>query len=308
MKKLFLTAAAVAAVAVCATRAQSTIQAMACTDLVLNGTAATGSGTISYQWYSGPTVAACTTAIAGCATQSCTIPATNAINTVVYKRTVVSSECPTETKETTTLTVQYQGLRLGAVCWAPVNVGTTGAWAQNVDDYGAFFQFNRSAPWSATDPATGVPILGWPVPYENTPLWDEAANPVCPTGWRMPNNEEFQSLHNASTAGSASEAGTWVAGGAKGNAVVGKFYGSKHATCSLAAGGSTDSCIFLPASGHRISTLGSLNAQGTYGYYWSAEQNGSTNGYNLFFSGTSSTPANFLNKSNGYNVRCVKTM
>jgi hypothetical protein len=111
MKKLLLTAAAVAAVAVCAP-AQTVLKPMACTDFVLSATAAEGTGTLSYQWYSGPTAEACTTAIAGCATQNCTIPAANAINTVVYKRTVVSSECPTEVKQTT-VTVQYQGLKLG---------------------------------------------------------------------------------------------------------------------------------------------------------------------------------------------------
>jgi uncharacterized protein (TIGR02145 family) len=305
MKKLFLTAAAVAAVAVCAT-AQTTIKAMACTDLALSGTAATGTGTMSYQWYSGATAAACTTAVAGCATQNCTIPAANAINTVVYKRVVVSSNCPADIKETTTITVQYQGLKLGTVCWAPVNVGNTGRWSEKPDDYGGFFQFNRKQAWHPTEPAAGIAIPGWITSINEDSDWNETTNAVCPTGWRLPTNTESQDLHDASTTGSTSTAGTWAGITDKGNAVTGRFYGPNHLTCSLPD--NMEGCIFLPASGNRNGTTGALNNQGTYGGYWSSVQSSTTNGYYLNINSTSSNPANNFNKANGFSVRCVKSM
>jgi uncharacterized protein (TIGR02145 family) len=303
-RKLILTAAAVAAVSVCAT-AQTTVRAIACEDFALTVTEATGTGTLSYQWYKGATAAACTTAIAGCATQNCTIPAADAISTVVYKRTVVSSECPTEVKETT-LTVQYQGIKVGTVCWAPVNVGNTGKWDENPDSYGGFFQFNRTQAWHPTDPTNSVTIPSWITPINESMNWNETTNAVCPTGWRLPTQVELQALHNASTTGSTSVAGTWVATNAKGNAVAGKFYGSNHLTCSLP--NNMNGCIFLPASGYRSNSTGALSGQGGYGYYWSSVQNSTVNGHDLYFISSNSAPAGYNNKAYGCSVRCVKTM
>jgi uncharacterized protein (TIGR02145 family) len=284
---------------------------MACTDLVLTGTAATGSGTMHYQWVEGTTVANCSIPIAGCATQNCTIPAANAVGVKVYKRVVVSDECITDIKESAPITVQYQGLKLGTVCWAPANVGNTGKWAQTPDTYGSMFQFNINRAWHPTTPATGVAIISWFPSNEQNTNWNESTNAVCPNGWRLPTAAEFLALHDASTIGSASGAGTSVAKNAKGNTLAaGKFYGPKHATCSLASGGSMDGCIFLPFVGSRSSTNGALSNQGANGYYWSSTQNirNSTEGFCIDFSGLGSAPATVYSKSFAFPVRCVKSM
>jgi uncharacterized protein (TIGR02145 family) len=305
MKKLLLTAAAVAAVALCAT-AQTTIKAMACEDIVLTATPATGTGTMTYSWYSGPTAAACTTAVAGCGnSETCAIPAANAINTVVYKRTVVSSECPAEVQQIT-ITVQYQGLKLGTLCWAPVNVGNTGSWTEKPDSPGGHFQFNRNKAWHASNPGTGVAVPGWSSSANGSTNWDEATNPVCPTGWRLPTNTEYRALHNASTTGSTSVAGTWAAANAKGNAVAGKFYGSNHTTCSLPD--NMNGCVFLPAPGIRSNSTGALSGQGGNGNYWSSVQSDATNGYRIYFNSTNSNAGSNNHKAYGYSVRCVKSV
>jgi uncharacterized protein (TIGR02145 family) len=253
------------------------------------------------------TAAACTTAVAGCNTQNCTIPAADAINTVVYKRVVVSADCPTDGKETTTLTVQYQGLKVGTVCWAPVNVGNTGKWDENPDSYGGMFQFNRKQAWHPTDPAEGVAIPGWVAPINEDSDWNETTNPVCPAGWRLPTNTECKALHNASTTGSTTGAGTWAAANAKGNAVAGKFYGPNHLTCSLP--NNMNGCIFLPASGNRsYNTTGELAAHGTNGLYWSSVQFSANGAYGLSFYISGASPENSSHKATGYSVRCVKTM
>jgi len=64
--------------------------------------------------------------------------------------------------------------------------------------------------------------------------------------------------------------------------------------------------VFLPASGNRNNSNGSLNNQGTNGNYWSGTQNNSSNGYNLNFNSTNSNPANNNSKANGFSVRCVQ--
>jgi uncharacterized protein (TIGR02145 family) len=310
MKKLFLTASAVAAVALCAT-AQTTVRAIACEDFALTVTEATGTGTLSYQLYKGATAAACTTAIAGCNTQSCTIPAADAINTVVYRRTVVSSECPTEVKETT-LTVQYQGLKVGTVCWAPVNVGNTGKWDENPDSYGGFFQFNRVQAWHPTEPAAGVTIPSWTPSIDENSSWNETTNAVCPTGWRLPTKAEFLALDTESdgsgvtTESTNTNGGTWADAGTRGNAIAGRFYGASHATCSFPD--NMNGCIFLPAAGQRSNTDGLLTSQGALGSYWSNAPRTATNGHFLGFSSANSIPVYNGDKAIGRSVRCVKTM
>jgi uncharacterized protein (TIGR02145 family) len=184
-------------------------------------------------------------------------------------------------------------------------VGNTGKWAQKADGYGGLFQFNRSTAWSAVEPASGVTIPGFISTIDENMSWNETTNAVCPTGWRLPTQVEQQALHDASTTGSTSGAGTWVEASAKGNAVAGKFYGPNHAACSLS--GSMDGCIFLPASNNRNST-GARSNIGTTGYYWSSVQYDTTTGYRLNFDSGSSAAAVNRTKADAYSVRCVKSM
>jgi uncharacterized protein (TIGR02145 family) len=268
---------------------------------------------MTYSWYSGPTAAACTTAVAGCGnSETCAIPAANALNTVVYKRTVVSSECPAEVQQTT-ITVQYQGIKVGTNCWAPVNVGNTGSWAEKPDSPGGLFQYNRNKVWHASIPGSGVAIPGWITSIDENAEWNEIANPVCPAGWRLPTSAQFHALDtesggsSVSTDGTNTNGGTWAAANARGNAVAGRFYGPKHATCSLAASGSMDGCIFLPAVGRRNYSQGIIGTSGS-GNYWSDKQQASDRGYQLFFTSTSSIPREHNNKAGGMSARCMKTM
>jgi len=317
MKKTALLLLVVAAGKVGA-EAQTVITAMACEQLVLVGTPASGGGTLSYQWYQGNVGSTYYPAIAGCNTQNCTIPAgpNGGVGSVIYRRVVMSNDCPADFKEFT-ITVHYQGIKVRSVCWAPVNVGNTRQWTETPNDYGGIFQFNKTMAWHPTYPPAGVPIATWPAANSSSTNWDMTNNNPCPSGWRLPTIAECQALDSASLTGNGVRGGAWVAAGsARGNTVDGRFYGprannsSTSSLCTITANNDNMAgCIFLPASGRRNYSNGALSTQGSYGYYWSSMQS-SNNIYGdvLVFSSTISNPANTdtYEKALGYSARCVR--
>jgi uncharacterized protein (TIGR02145 family) len=196
-------------------------------------------------------------------------------------------------------------LTLNGVVWAPVNVGATvGSWASRPDSHGAMFQFNRSKAWSPTSPAAGVAISGWTASIDEDRSWNESTNAVCPTGWRLPTEAELQDLYSSSRAADVINSGTWADKGTKGAAVAGKFYGPRHASCSLPS--NMSNCIFLPASGNRAGADGALVSQGTHGTYSSSTQNNTRNRVVMNFTATSSSIMRTYLKTHAYSVRCVK--
>ena len=65
-----------------------------------------------------------------------------------------------------------------------------------------------------------------------------------------------------------------------------------------------EKCDFV-FSGLAYST-GSLNGQGSYGWYWSSTQYDASFGYGLYFDSGGVDPAHNVNKVNGLVVRCIK--
>jgi uncharacterized protein (TIGR02145 family) len=304
MKAALLVAAAAGAVS-----AGAQVRAMACEPQVLAAEAAPGAGAVSYQWYYGATAAACTTAIAGCATQSCTIPAASAVGTVAYRRVATVPGYPPEVKETVAFTVSYEGVRVRATCWAPVNVGSAHQWVERPDGRGSFYQFNRKQAWDATSPSVGR----WPA-AAGSGSWGAANNP-CPAGWSLPTRRQLQALDSASLVGNGGGGGFWsAASGAtnRGNSVAGRYYGplavntiGGATVCRM--DGDMAGCVFLPASGLRLID-GSLLGQATDGHYWCREEHSAALGRSLYFNSASSIPTHSSSKAVGFSVRCVKTM
>jgi hypothetical protein len=62
----------------------------------------------------------------------------------------------------------------------------------------------------------------------------------------------------------------------------------------------------MPLIGTRNSTAGTLNSQGTYGYYWVSTISG-THAYTLGFYSSAVFPAYTTNRANGFSVRCLKS-
>ena len=63
----------------------------------------------------------------------------------------------------------------------------------------------------------------------------------------------------------------------------------------------------FPAVGLRDNnSTGTLNNNGTNGYYWSSVQYDSNNAYDMNFNNGSLNPNNNNYKTNGFSVRCVR--
>ena len=160
---------------------------------------------------------------------------------------------------------------INGVCWATRNVGEPGTFADNPEDAGMFYQWNRTKAW----PATGD-ITGWDSSVPAGTTW-ETANNVCPSGYRLPTSDELLSLIS----------GQWTTL----NGVNGCLFGSG------------DNTIFLPATGYRISSYGLFNDTGAC-CYWSSTSNTGLSAYYLYCL-YNNIYRNSQNRNFGLPVRCV---
>ena len=99
-----------------------------------------------------------------------------------------------------------------------------------------------------------------------------ATESICPKGWRLPTNTEFQAMYNQ--------------------------YGSSAA---LRATGTNQPAYVL--SGNRNG--GSTDYQGTDGDYWASTANSSTDAYHLDLNSSGVYPRNTYDKWYGFSVRCI---
>lgn len=174
-----------------------------------------------------------------------------------------------------------EGIRIGNLVWATNNVDARGTFAANPWSMGMFYQWNRVVGWSSTNPM--VNSDGGTTWNSSVPTGDnwEAENNVCPSGWRLPTQAEFQSLINGGS--------SW----GELNGVFGRFFGDSYQR------------LFLPAGGNRNNNNGALGSAGNNGFYWSSTSKDNDNAYALGFY----KDGIFVNGSQrglGVFVRCVK--
>ncbi|MBQ6355273.1 hypothetical protein IJJ18_02555 [Candidatus Saccharibacteria bacterium] len=93
---------------------------------------------------------------------------------------------------------------------------------------------------------------------------------ICPKGWRLPTNSEFQTLYNN--------------------------YNSASSMMS-----SSGPAFVLSGSRGGGSTLD----QGSYGYYWSSVAYNNNNAYNLSLYSSNVSPQSSNRKWYGFTVRCI---
>jgi uncharacterized protein (TIGR02145 family) len=174
----------------------------------------------------------------------------------------------------TNITV-VDGAFIGGAIWARYNVGEPGTFAENQEDAGMLFQWNRRQGWVATGSVTG-----WNSSVPTGAEW-RTLNSPCPTGWRLPTSAELTALGNTT--------GTWTTE----NGVHGRRF--------TAAGGHN---LFLPAAGLRSGSNGELRDAGTLGLYWSSVQASNELARGLRFNDSGVLPL-VGNRADGHSVRCV---
>ena len=163
------------------------------------------------------------------------------------------------------------GVRISGTIWATRNVDVSGTFAQNPTDAGMFFQWNRSAGWSATGD-----VVGWDNSIHENSNWE---GDPCPTGWRVPSFIELEFLKNLGS--------TWTTK----NGINGRTFGT------------APNQIFLPAAGLRQGTDGALGVV-TSGFYWSRSPSDANNAVRLGFNADSiNLQANLRNF--GFSIRCI---
>ena len=189
------------------------------------------------------------------------------------------SSSVTVTVENVNISNSLDGVIINGIRWATRNVDAPGTFATTPESAGMLFQWNRRRGWSAT----GRNVSGWDVSVPIGTSW-YAINDPCPTGWRIPTQNELQSLADA--------------GGIPmmHNGVGGHLFGF-----------GTPNQIFLPNVGRRRAgwhdgtgwrESGELWADG--GVYWSSTQGDSESA--LSFSHNWIT---WDQRASGNSVRCV---
>ena len=170
-----------------------------------------------------------------------------------------------------TATTDY--LAYGALYqWGRGNDGHAGIqWASST----AGTPLNGTTTTKADIPGDGFFITGffdWRI-NSNNDLWlVNSANNPCPSGYRVPNDAEWNA--------------------------------EKAIFTTQNAAGAFGSALKLPVAGYRVDNSGALNAVGSGGYYWSATASGSFSGYISFDSSSLSVFTRY--RSAGYAVRCIQ--
>ena len=183
--------------------------------------------------------------------------------TVTWRITVLEGEHPS---------TDDPGIVIDGIKWATRNVNTPGNFATNPEDFGFYYQWNSRTGWSATGSRNE-----WNSAWNggNATIW-EPDNDPCPNGWRIPTQEELETLINS---------------------------GSRLTTLNVVRGRLFADVLFLPAAGYLGLREGTLLGQG--GFYWSSSQSSSGYSYLLNFGiGDIEMSDNF--HAFGFSCRCVE--
>ena len=130
-----------------------------------------------------------------------------------------------------------QWVMINDIRWATRNVDAPGTFAENPENSGMFFRFNRKEGWSSREER----VEDWRSVFPEGTTW-YAENDPCPPGWRVPTVDELRTLVNAGSEFAVK------------NGINGRLFGTAPHQ------------IFLPAAGFRVDAnrVYAINEVGIY--------------------------------------------
>ncbi|MEY3367218.1 MAG: hypothetical protein RI973_373 [Bacteroidota bacterium] len=170
---------------------------------------------------------------------------------------------------------------------------------------GGYWQWGRKGPdpsvWLNTNDANYVhgptgpgageandgSVSPWSTTLASSTAWTDqskTANDPCPAGYRIPTSTQMEGVRSNNP---QSSVGSWTSGPI--NYSSGRFFGPG---------------LFLPASGYRLSSNGSVFDRGKIGYYWTSTSVSSDVAWMLAVNETSSSSATPLRRFAG-TLRCI---
>jgi uncharacterized protein (TIGR02145 family) len=219
--------------------------------------------------------------------------ATNAVGTSYGDTVTFTTSAPPFACGTSTVTYDghnYTTVQIGSQCWFKENLRN-----DNYNDGTAIPGSMDNATWTTTTSGAQAILDADSVAnfatYGRLYNWYAVNNAagLCPTGWHVPTDAEWDSLIDylggASVAGNAMKSTTgWPSG----------------------RGGTNTSGFSALPGGYRSSGTGDFYDQGDYGGWWSASPHG-TNAWNSYlYSGASYVYHASGNPRFGFSVRCVR--
>ena len=157
-------------------------------------------------------------------------------------------------------------------------------YADNCAKYGRLYN------WAAAMDSAGIwSRNGWDCGYGRKCSPVETVRGVCPEGWHLPSQEEWNMLLTT----------------VSGNSNAGRDLKSQSRWCCNSAGTDAFGFSALPA-GYRDFDE-SFYREGNFAYFWSSTELDSLSAYNMYL-GSDNNDAGLNNhdKGNGFSVRCVK--
>ena len=198
---------------------------------------------------------------------------------------------------------KYKTVKIGDQTWMAENLNfDPGQGGSGEDKYDWSWCYNDEP----KNCAVGGRLYTWAAAIDSVKLANDADNPqncgygksctlpdkvqgICPEGWHLPNNAEWNSLFTA----------------VGGKSVAGKNLRSTSSWNSSGNGADAFSFSALPA-GHMYDN-GTYSGEGNYAYFWSSTEVNSDVAYYMFlYYDYDDAYLSRKNKGYGYSVRCVK--
>ena len=210
----------------------------------------------------------------------------------------------------------YHTLQLGSQCWMAENLrarryadGTyISMGSSNSGDSDASYNYPNN---NSNIASTYGYLYSWPAVIHNSS--SSSSNPsgvqgVCPTGWHVPSNAEWNQL--ISYVSGRSE---YRCGGTSGN--VAKALASKTGwsstltTCAVGEASAENDATGFGAMPAGYSWKGTCGSYGTYSLFWTSSEGSTSNNaysYALSYSNSVVEVYNYSSKVNNYSVRCLR--